>query len=141
MSDRILVPYDGSEPSEKALEYTFETFPDADVTVLYVVPIPEGYWAAFEEPEDRIPDADEARDRGRDILDEATAIAEEHGHDTDTEVALGKPDHQIVDRAADEAYDTIVIGSHGREGVSRVLLGSVAENVVRRSPIPVVVVR
>ena len=141
MSERILVPYDGSPPSEKALEYTFETFPDADVTAVYVVPVPEGYWAAFEDPEDRIPGADEADERGRTILDEATDIAAEHDRDLDVEVDTGTPDHVIVDRAADGEYDMIVIGSHGREGVSRILLGSVAENVVRRAPVPVTVVR
>lgn len=141
MSDRILVPYDGSSPSEKALEYTFETFPDADVTALYVVPVPEGYWEAFEEPEDRIPGADKADERGRTVLDEASDIAAEHGHELETDIDTGTPDHVIVERAADEGYDAIVIGSHGREGVSRILLGSVAENVVRRASVPVVVVR
>ncbi|TYL36540.1 universal stress protein UspA [Natronococcus pandeyae] len=141
MSQQILVPYDGSPPSKKALEYTFETFPDANVSALYVVPAPEGYWAAFEDPEERIPNADKAQDRGRDILDEATEIAAEHDRELDTGFELGQPDHVIVEKAADEQYDTIVIGSHGREGISRILLGSVAEKVVRRSPTPVVVVR
>ncbi|ELY45446.1 universal stress protein [Natronorubrum tibetense] len=141
MNDRILVPYDGSPPSEKALEYTFEMFTDPEVTALYVVPTPEGYWAAFEDSEDRIPNVDEARERGREILTEAESIASDHDATLDTEVVLGKPNRIIVDRAEHEDYDTIVIGSHGREGVSRVLLGSVAETVVSRAPIPVLVVR
>ncbi|PCR88974.1 universal stress protein [Natrinema ejinorense] len=141
MGDRLLVPYDGSEPAKDALEYAFETFPDADVVALYVVPVPEGYWAAFQNPEDRVPAVDAARDTGRDILDEAADLAADRSRDLETEIATGKPDHEIVDLAASEGYDTIVIGSHGREGVSRIMLGSVAENVVRRSPIPVVVVR
>lgn len=139
MSDRILVPYDGSEPATKALEYTFEKFPDADITALYVVPLPEGYWAVFEDSEERIPAATD--ERGRTIINEATELADERGRELTTEVDTGKPEREIVDRVADGAYDTVVIGSHGREGVSRILLGSVAESVVRRSPIPVVVVR
>ncbi len=55
MSDRLLVPYDGSEPSKQALEYALETFPDSDVTAQYVIPAPEGYWAVFEASEDRVP--------------------------------------------------------------------------------------
>ena len=141
MNERILVPYDGSPPSAKALEYAFETFSDPEITALYVVPTPEGYWAAFEDPEDRIPNVDEARERGREILAEAESIASDHDATLDTDVALGKPNRIIVDRAEDEDYDTIVIGSHGREGVSRVLLGSVAESVVSRAPVPVLVVR
>ncbi|SEH15476.1 Nucleotide-binding universal stress protein, UspA family [Natronorubrum sediminis] len=140
MTEQILVPYDGSGPAKKALEYTFETFDDVDVTVLYVVPVPEGYWEAFENPEDRIPAADEATERGQTILDEAVDRAEESGHELTTEIETGRPGTVIVERAT-EGYDTIVIGSHGRQGVSRILLGSVAESVVRRAPTPVLVVR
>ncbi len=141
MSERILVPYDGSPPSADALEYALETFPDAHVTALYVVPAPDGYESLFENPEDRVPAADAADERGRDILDEAADVAAEHGVDLETEIRTGKPDHVIVEHAETEGVDTIVLGSHGRERVSRLLLGSVAENVVRRSPVPVVVVR
>ncbi|SIR76240.1 universal stress protein [Natronorubrum thiooxidans] len=141
MSERILVPYDGSPPATKALEYAFETFPDASVTALTVVPLPEGYWAAFEDDEHRAADIERARERGQEILEDATTTAAAHDRELDTDVATGKPDREIIEQAETEGYDTIVIGSHGREGVSRVLLGSVAEAVVRRSPIPVVVVR
>ncbi|WP_121743191.1 universal stress protein [Natronorubrum halophilum] len=141
MSNRLLVPYDGSEPAKDALEYALEKFPDADVVALYVVPVPEGYSAVFQDPEERIPAVDRARDHGHDILDDATELAADRGRDLDTETVTGKPDHEIVDLAEKEAYDTIVIGSHSREGISRILLGSVAENVVRRSPVPVIVVR
>jgi nucleotide-binding universal stress UspA family protein len=107
MSDRLLVPYDGSEPARDALEYAFEKFPDADVVALYVVPLPEGYWEAFQDPEERIPAADQARDQGRNILDEASEFAADHDSDIDTELATGKPDHEIVDLGVEEAYDTI----------------------------------
>ncbi|SDQ57206.1 universal stress protein [Natronobacterium texcoconense] len=141
MSERILVPYDGSAPSKKALEYTIEKFENPDVTALYVVPVPEGYWTAFEDEEMEAAEADRAREQGQETLDEARETGAEHGCDVDTEVVTGKPDRVVLEYAESETYDTIVMGSHGREGVSRVLLGSVAENVVRRSPIPVVVVR
>ena len=140
MSDRILVPYDGSTPAEEALEYAFETFPDASVTALYVVPIPEGYWTAFEESDDEF-SSDDVEDRGRDVLETATELAAEHDRDIETTVVVGQPAREIVTRAEENPYETIVMGSHGREGVSRILLGSIAGTVVRRSPIPVVVVR
>ncbi|AGB39904.1 universal stress protein [Natronococcus occultus] len=141
MTERILLPYDGSEPSEQALEYALETFPDAEITALYVVPAPRGYWGSFEDPEARIPDAERAKERGREFLEEAVATAADRDRELETELEIGEPDHVIVGRATDGEYDSIVLGSHGREGVSRILLGSVAENVVRRSPTPVVVVR
>ena len=141
MSDRILVPYDGSEPAGYALEFAFETFPDADVTALHVIQIPEGYWGAFEGPEVRPPVTEKAREYAEELLEPARELAADRGRDLETEILAGKPDDRIVEYAEDEGCDVIVVGSHGREGISRVLLGSVAENVVRRSPTPVVVVR
>ncbi|MFC6719052.1 universal stress protein [Natrialbaceae archaeon GCM10025810] len=139
MSERILVPYDGSVPAKEALEYAFEMFSEATVTALYVVPIPEDYWTAFGEAGDL--DLDRGRERGAEVLEGAPAIADERDRELETDVETGKPDRVIVERIEDEGFDTVVIGSHGREGVSRILLGSVAEKVVRRSPAPVVVVR
>ncbi|WP_323173945.1 universal stress protein [Natrialba sp. PRR66] len=138
---RILVAYDGSEPATAALEFALETFPDAAITALYVIPIAETTVEPLEGPELRLPVTEQAREYATDLLEEATALAASADRELETEVAAGKPERRIVDRAADEGYETVVIGSHGREGVSRVLLGSVAESVVRRSPVPVAVVR
>ncbi len=57
------------------------------------------------------------------------------------EVAIGDPSTQIVDYAKEIEADLIVMPSHGRKGVSRFLLGSVAERVVRLSPCPVLVLK
>ncbi len=54
---------------------------------------------------------------------------------------LGDPATAIVERAASGGYDLLVIGTHGRSGLSHLLLGSVAEKVVRRAPCPVLTVR
>jgi nucleotide-binding universal stress UspA family protein len=59
----------------------------------------------------------------------------------ETATVLGRPARAIVEYAEEEVVDAIVIGSHGRDGVARLLPGSVAETVVRRSPVPVTVVR
>lgn len=141
MNERILVAYDGSTPAEAALEYALETFPEADVTVAHVVRAPEGYWEAFEDPDTVVPGEEEARDEGHRLLEEAAELAAEREREVTTELETGRPHREIVEMAEDGDYDSIVVGSHGRRGVSRVLLGSVAEKVVRRSPIPVVVVR
>lgn len=141
MSDRILVPFDGSPPSEQALEYAFEKFPAADVTATYAIPVSEGYWEAFQDSETHAPGETEARERGETLLEQASALADEHDRSLSTHLSSGKPDQEIVETAVEGEYDAIVIGSHGREGVSRVLLGSVAERVVRRAPVPVIVAR
>lgn len=58
-------------------------------------------------------------------------------------IEVGSPQKLIVEVLADDdaGYDHVVMGSHGRTGVSRILLGSVAEEVLRRSPVPVTIVR
>jgi nucleotide-binding universal stress UspA family protein len=55
--------------------------------------------------------------------------------------AVGEPAAEVVAAAEDGKYDAIVVGTHGRTGLAHVLLGSVAERVVRRAPMPVVTVR
>ena len=141
MADRILVPYDGDGLSNRALEFALEEFPDADVTVLHVVEIPSGEIAEIVGPDLRPPLSDRADAYAADLLEDAKAIAEEYDRPIETAVDRGRPEHRIVEHAADGAYDVLVVGGHGREPLSRALLGSVAEKVVRRSPIPVVVVR
>lgn len=141
MTERILVPYDGSEPAADALRYALERFPDPEVTVLYVVATPDGYWTAFEDDPTALPGYERATEQGEGLLADAATLADDLGHEVETEVVHGTPAARIVETAEAESIDTVVIGSHGREGVSRVLLGSVAETVVRRSPVPVLVVR
>lgn len=140
MSDRVLVAFDGSEPAQEALEHAFEHFPDAEVTALYVVSIPEGYFETLSEAEGENVAVERAREHGEEILKQAEQIAHTHDRVIDTELVTGTPDREIVSQATERNFDVIVIGSHGREGVSRAFLGSVAEKVVRRSSIPVFVI-
>jgi nucleotide-binding universal stress UspA family protein len=82
-----------------------------------------------------------AKDRAEDRLEDARERAAEAGVEVATDIDTGRPARTIVDYAEEHDVDGIVMGSHGRDGVARVLLGSVAETVVRRSPIPVTIVR
>ena len=84
-------------------------------------------------------EAEEERAEGR--FEELRALADDHGVTLEGETVLGRPARAIIDYAEDNEVDQIVMGSHGRDGVSRILLGSVAETIVRRSPCPVTVVR
>jgi len=59
----------------------------------------------------------------------------------ETTTVEGSPAREIVDHAASIGADLVVMGTHGRSGVDRLLLGSVAERVVRSSPVPVLTVR
>ncbi|RQG97467.1 universal stress protein [Natrarchaeobius oligotrophus] len=140
MVDAVLVPMDGSEMSERALEYALEVFPDADITALHVVGEPSPMWARAT----GIALADDieasAREHAEEVFERAREIAADADDvELDTRVALGHPVRAIVDRAAD--YETVVIGSHGGNVADRIFVGNVAEKVFRRSPVPVVVVR
>lgn len=142
MPKRILVPVDGSPQSHRALEYAVAEHPDASFIVLHVVnpsqmayatdPSGMDYWEDWYES---------AQDRAAEILEEAEGVVEAAAASVASAIEVGSPARVIVDYAEEKDADLIVMGSHGRSGVSRILLGSVAETVVRRAPCPVTVVR
>ena len=142
MPDRILVPFDDSEPAREALEYSFELFPDGDVTALTIVDLSDMEYLPDSPTEPADADADDGVfATAREKLQTATEIADERGVEIETVTEAGPPARTIVDYADEDDVDHIVMGSHGREGLSRILLGSVAETVVRQSSVPVTVVR
>jgi nucleotide-binding universal stress UspA family protein len=142
MVKRLLVPIDGSDPADEALEFALEEYPDADITLLSVIdPTDVGYGSIEAAPSTFEHLQENAEERTQNVLDEASARAADHGVEVTTETVIGMPSRAIVEWAENNDMDGIVIGSHGRKGVTRVLLGSVAESVVRRSPVPVTVVR
>lgn len=136
MSETILVPIDDSERSTEALEFAFDSHPDATFVALHVHEPVYGEGFAWHETEDEADEDDVER-----LLARVREFANEHCETLETVTSEGKPSEEIVEYAEGNPVDAIVMGSHGREGASRVLLGSVAETVTRRSPVPVTVVR
>jgi nucleotide-binding universal stress UspA family protein len=139
---RILIPTDFSDSADEALAYALtlagqvgatarlvHVFDDPDAVGLYsevYVPMP---------PETR---AEILADVRRRLTARATAA----GHESlPTEVLTGAPARAIVDAAKEHQCDLIVMGTHGRHGMAHLLLGSVAERVVRTAACPVLVVR
>jgi nucleotide-binding universal stress UspA family protein len=148
MADQILVPVDGSPLSLSALEKAFEDHGDATVVALHVIdPADPGYSTATDVDVWSQPPhgSDEWYDRAHDeeerVFDRARELAADYDASLTTASAVGAPAREIVDFAEDNDVDHIVIGGHGRTGPTRILLGSVAEMVVRRSPVTVTVVR
>ena len=139
MTDTILVPIDGSTEAEAALRFALEQYPDATVTVLHVVQT--GYDTEMGLVEYLATEREEYENRADDLLDCARQIGDRYGRSVRTEKRAGRPWSVIVATADEGSYDHVILGSTGRHGASRLLLGSVAERVIRRSPVPVTVVR
>jgi nucleotide-binding universal stress UspA family protein len=142
MGKRVLVPVDGSEQAHEACQFVVEEFPDAEMVLLHVInPAEAGYSAQASIPSFSEEWYEQAQAQAESLFDEVEAETEGTDVSVTREIEVGKPVRVVVDYAADHGVDQIVMGSHGRSGVSRILLGSVAEAVVRRSPVPVTVVR
>jgi len=141
MPDNVLIALDGSPLAERALMYALETFPNATITTIYVInPIDSG----IDVEAGGLPVAedwyDTAQERATVIHTTATDLAADHDIVLDTVTEVGKPAREILDYAADNGIDQIVMGSHGRSGLDRTFLGSVAETVTRRAQIPVTII-
>ncbi|MFC6767156.1 universal stress protein [Natrinema soli] len=142
MPPRIFVPFDDSEPARDALEYAFDLFPDGEFVALAVVDTTSlPYIPNIADDAEMSDDARALLDDAADQLAAAEAIADDRGVDVETRTRMGTPAQEILEYAERDPVDHVVIGSHGRSGVTRILLGSVAEVVVRHSPVPVTVVR
>lgn len=141
MDRHILVAIDGSDISTRALEYAIEQYRDATITAIHVIEAANPFLSlGFSvEAYDEIPSQE--RDRVEALLEEATQTAADRGVEIQTTVETGKAVQEIVEYAEEADVDHIVIGSHGREKTSRILLGSVAELVARRSPVPITIIR
>ena len=135
---RILVPTDFSETSAAALRYACALARRfaARVYLLNVADYP-GIGAEGDYPIGIVETMQNAaHDRLRRLLTEQDV----KDLQPDCATRIGLPAEEIVQYAHEHAIDLIVMGTHGREGVMRVVLGSVAETVVRRAPCPVLTV-
>ncbi|MDQ2050716.1 universal stress protein [Natronolimnohabitans sp. A-GB9] len=136
----LLVGLDESAPSWAALEYALTEHPEADIVVVHVVdPSESGYGEAAHLGSETI--RDRRRKRATELFERARRRGAEHDVEIGTELLTGQPAAAVVEYASERDVDRVVVGSHGRSGVSRVLLGSVAERIARRSPVPVTIVR
>lgn len=139
MYEEILLPSDGSPAADVALDHALDiaATSDARLHVLYVVDQSavdglvsgSGLVAAALERE------------GTETTERLEQAATARGVDVVTNVLSGRPARTILDYVADNDIDLVVMGTHGRRGLDRFLLGSVTERVVRGSDVSVLVVR
>ncbi len=139
-SKRVLAPTDFSEESEQAIREALTLVDDpGDVTVLHVAPPLEAYavadpaivWEAIsdETRRERLEVAFRGKDDGR------------WRKEVNFQVVFGYPVEEIAKFAEEHHYDLILMPSHGRHGLQRLFVGSVAERVVRSAHCPVLVLR
>lgn len=151
MAETLLVPVDGSPLSMRAATYALEVAEDAEdatVVALHVIdPMDPGYSTTTEvDVRTEPPHGSEAwyeraREEEERLFEEVRELAADYDAELTTESVDGDPAREIVDYAEDHDVDHVYVGSHGRTGPTRLLLGQVAELVVRRAPVPVTVVR
>ncbi len=136
---KILIPTDGSEYTKAAIAQGLELarLMGAEVTAMYVVD--QTSFVNFPMDSTVVSIYSLLEKEGKDAVDYVKSEGERLGVKVTTIVEEGSPAKKIVDEAKN--YDLVVMGTLGRTGISKLLLGSVAERVVRFAPVPVLVVR
>ncbi|MEX2523678.1 MAG: universal stress protein [Gammaproteobacteria bacterium] len=140
---RILVPIDFSDASIAAFVNALDLAGalDAEIRVIHIhqLQVPYVGDGGFYVPE---MDEDEALEERRKELEE---FVKKHANGSsltiNQEVRLGDPETEINEMADEFQVDLVVMGTHGRSGLSHLLMGSVTENVLRHTNVPVMVVR
>lgn len=143
---KVLLAIDGSSYSEEATRlvatrpWPLDTIVRVLMTVESMVPIPD-VWVGVAGVQTLELAREEMTNRAKLIVADAADKLKEAGLKVESNVIYGDPRSVIVDQAAAWSADLIVVGSHGYTGLTRLLLGSVAQSVVSHSPSSVEVVR
>lgn len=139
--DRLLVPTDGSAGTDRAVAHAVNlaNAHHAAIHAVYVVDATSYAGLSMDTSWEGVGEVIEAE--GERALETVRETAEDDGVDVETRLLRGSPATEIVDEAERADCDLIVMGTHGRGGIDRLLLGSVAERVVRTATVPVLTVR
>ncbi len=139
---KILVATDGSDYSMRAAEYAIsiaQTHSDVQITVVFV--IDEVVVDQFSKVTERESIERELKADGQKAVNYIVNLAEKQGIKASSLLAKGRPFEQIVHLAKGLNIDLIVMGTYGRRGAERILIGSVTERVIEYSHCPVLVVK
>lgn len=139
----ILVPVDYSEPSRRALEQALALAGNAEVTVVHVWDRPAyvGEEVVAHPDGSRRSLSDLIRENAeRDMTEFLSRVSNPAAKAFTHRLISGDPASAIIAEATKPGYDLLVVGTHGRTGVTKLLLGSVTEKLIRLSSIPVLTV-
>lgn len=136
---KFIVAFDGSEESSDALNYAIDIALgiDAEVDVVYCI-MPEIY---SEEGEILIEDMSDAETRAEAVLRDAEKTADARSYPVSTDLLYGDPAEEITEYASTGDYDGVYVGHSGLSDRHGDVVGSVAQELVRKASIPVTVVR
>ncbi|MDO8549180.1 MAG: universal stress protein [Ignavibacteria bacterium] len=141
--NKVLVPIDFSDYSKSSLKYAvnFAKLFDASLILVYVIE-PVIYPPDFSMGQIAIPTLGLEMDkRAKEELDKLAEKEIPSGVSVKKIIKTGKPFVEIIETAAEENVDIIIIATHGHSGVEHILFGSTAEKVVRKAPCPVLTLR
>jgi len=138
MFDTILFPTDGSDGAEAAFGHVLD-LAEAHGATVYVLNVADTARDSVTQIQGQVIDTLERE--GARIVRETATRASDRGVATVTEVLQGEPYNTIVDYAAANDVDVVVMPTHGRQGLERFLLGSTTERVIRRADVPVLTLR
>lgn len=140
MGERILLPLDGKEHGRNAYELAVELFPEGTFVLVHVIN-PSDASVSVDGSIPSFPDGwyEQRQRQAETIFEDVEELAAEDGIETEGIVELGRPARKILDVTEAEEIDHVVMSSHGRQGFSRLLLGSTAETVVRCASVPVTI--
>ncbi|RKD97325.1 universal stress protein [Halopiger aswanensis] len=137
MYQDIMLATDGSEGARQATEHAIELTRQLDANLHILSVSEDGPHATDTRDEMRHDEEGEAVG----AVEEAERTAADAGLDVTSTIRHGVPQEEIVKAAEENPIDLIIVGTVGRSGLDQLVVGSVAEEVVRNAPVPVVVVR
>ncbi len=137
MYEKILLPTDGSEASEAAIGTAIDLAEKYGATVYGLYVVDQSVYAGIGSDIDRETIRKDQQETGRRALETIRSAAEEADVEVVTDDVSGIPYERIVEYVEDNEIDLIVMSTHGRTGVGRLLLGSTTEKVLRSSPVPI----
>lgn len=143
MFKMIVVPVDGSETSKRAVNIAVDFGFDQKATLIFCHAVEEIaiISAASVPPIDSTYAIEQARAYGASVLDAAAQLAKARGVSYQVESSDDTAVTLILRLAKEKKTDLIVMGTHGRRGLERAIMGSTTEGVLRESPVPVLVIR
>lgn len=144
MEPHVLVPIDDTPPATKAVEFAVSEYPTAKITILYVINIPDTdtyRLLSSEHPEDAGEEQQRRYEKAKKTVSSFEEVVDTHNGEIVTTIVAGVLEDTILDYTKDNNIDRIVIGLNKRGAIDRLLSTSVTEAVIRKAPIPVIVVK